>query len=100
MSVAQDPGAYPPIGDYAVIGDGRSAALISREGSIDWLCWPRFDSRSIFAAILDSNAGGCWSIRPSRQARVEGCYLDDTNILETSFKSSSGTVVLTDFMLA
>jgi len=55
---------YRPIADYAVIGCTRSAALISREGSIDWLCWPRFDSPSIFARILDYQKGGYFSIRP------------------------------------
>jgi GH15 family glucan-1,4-alpha-glucosidase len=52
------------IQDYAIIGNGRSAALISKRGSVDWLCWPRFDSPSIFGAIVDPKVGGCWRIRP------------------------------------
>src|SRR5213083_1323550 len=59
-----------PIHDYAIIGDCLSAALVSRGGSIDWLCWPRFDSEALFAAILDANAG-CWSIAPPVRGRHE-----------------------------
>src|SRR5215213_3298299 len=98
MSVAQDPGAYPPIGDYALIGDGRSAALISREGSLDWLCWPRFDSPSIFAALLDTGRGGRFMVRPTGAFRSERRYLPDTNVLETIFHASGGTVALRDLM--
>src|SRR2546423_4791159 len=88
----------PRIQDYGIIGNGRSAALVSRYGSIDWLCWPRFDSASIFAAILDRNVGGSWTIRPTGRAEIARRYLDDTNILETRFTNADGTVVLTDFM--
>src|SRR3712207_9071189 len=72
--------AYPPIGDYAAIGDCRSAALISRDGSLDWLCWPRFDSPSLFAALLDSDKGGRFAIRPVGSFSSERRYVGDTNI--------------------
>jgi GH15 family glucan-1,4-alpha-glucosidase len=88
----------PKIHDYAVIGDGRSAALVSNLGSIDWLCWPRFDSASIFAAILDPIIGGRWSIRPAEHAQTTRRYIDKTNVLETEFATASGKIVLTDFM--
>src|SRR5438270_8426967 len=88
----------PRIQDYAIIGNGRSAALVSRSGSMDWLCWPQFDSGSIFAAILDSQVGGAWTIRPKDAADITRRYLDDTNVLETRFTAASGTIVLTDFM--
>src|SRR5256885_12154883 len=88
----------PKIQDYAVIGDGRSAALISNRGSIDWLCWPRFDEPSIFAAILDPKIGGHWSIRPAHVAKASRKYLDKTNVLETTFVHDSTKIILTDFM--
>jgi GH15 family glucan-1,4-alpha-glucosidase len=86
------------IQDYAIIGDGRSAALISKHGSIDWLCWPRFDSASIFGAILDPIVGGCWSIRPAENYEVSRRYIENTNVLETTFSTQSGKIILTDFM--
>ena len=92
------PRDYKPIADYAVVGDTRSCALISRDGSIDWLCWPRFDSRSWFAAILDAEKGGCFSIRPSIPFRATRRYIDDTNVLETTFTTESGVAKLTDLM--
>jgi GH15 family glucan-1,4-alpha-glucosidase len=88
----------PKIQDYAIIGDGRSTALISASGSIDWLCWPRFDSASIFAAVLDPQIGGHWSIRPSQDSELTRRYIDNTNVLETRFSTASGKIVLTDFM--
>jgi GH15 family glucan-1,4-alpha-glucosidase len=86
------------IHDYAVIGDGRSAALISNRGSMDWLCWPRFDSPSIFAAILDPKIGGQWSIQPWQDFQTTRRYIDNTNVLEIEFTTASGKIVLTDFM--
>ena len=86
------------IQDYAIIGNGRSAALISNRGSLDWLCWPRFDSASIFGAILDAKTGGYWSIRPAGAAKIRRQYIDNTNVLETTFSIGSGKMVVTDFM--
>ncbi|MDQ3349437.1 MAG: DUF5911 domain-containing protein, partial [Acidobacteriota bacterium] len=85
------------IQEYAAIGDGRTVALVGRHGSIDWLCWPRFDSPSIFGALLDEH-GGCWSLAPTAASRVTRRYLDDTNVLETRFDTATGTLVLTDLM--
>jgi len=86
-----------PIKDYAIIGDCRSAALVSRAGSIDWLCWPRFDSPSLFGALLDDRAGH-WSIAPATPASSRRRYLDRTNVLETTFDGDAGTLVVTDLM--
>ncbi|HEV2172377.1 MAG TPA: glycoside hydrolase family 15 protein, partial [Nitrospira sp.] len=91
-------GKFPRIGDYAVIGDCRSAALVSKYGAIDWLCWPRFDSASILAALLDHERGGSWSIFPVGEYTVERQYLRNTNILQTTFETPSGILVLTDLM--
>jgi GH15 family glucan-1,4-alpha-glucosidase len=85
------------IHDYAAIGDGRTVALVSRNGSIDWLCWPRFDSPSLFGAILDGKAG-CWTLAPSAPFRVTRHYVDATNVLQTRFDTEGGALVLTDLM--
>jgi GH15 family glucan-1,4-alpha-glucosidase len=90
----------PKIQDYAIIGDGRSAVLVSRHGSIDWLSWPRFDSPPLFGAILDQRIGGTWRIAPSEKASYERSYIDGTNVLQTEFHTASGTARLTDFMPA
>ncbi|MGI9042382.1 MAG: glycoside hydrolase family 15 protein [Gemmatimonadales bacterium] len=87
-----------PISSYGLIGDMRTAALVGLDGSIDWCCLPRFDSGSVFAAILDPDRGGSWSIRPQGEWTSTQRYLPRTNILETTFKTADGTVVLTDFM--
>lgn len=87
------------IEDYALIGDCETAALVGRNGSIDWLCWPAFDSDACFAAILGTHKNGRWLIAPSEHAtRISRRYLDNTLILETRFETSSGTVALIDFM--
>lgn len=81
-----------------MVGDCRSAALVSRYGSVDWLCWPRFDSPSIFAAILDKDKGGYWSISPAGPSQFERAYIRDSNVLETYFTSPAGRATLTDLM--
>src|SRR5438876_2395293 len=92
------PAEVTKIQDYAIIGNGRSAALISKRGSLDWLCWPRFDSPSLLGAILDSKSGGHWSIHPVHYSEASRRYIENTNILETTFVGVSGQIVLTDFM--
>jgi GH15 family glucan-1,4-alpha-glucosidase len=87
-----------PIEDYALIGDCRSAALVSRNGSIDWLCWPRFDSEACFAALLGGSDHGRWLVAPRDEARITRRYRPNTLILETSFETADGAVVLVDFM--
>jgi hypothetical protein len=88
----------PKIYDYALIGDGRSAALVSRSGSIDWLCWPRFDSPSLFAAILDAQNGGHFRVAPDGVLRSTREYLAESNVLSTTFESAGGRLRLLDFM--
>src|SRR5438876_569275 len=85
------PKSQSKIQDYGIIGDCRSAALISRQGSLDWLCWPRFDSASIFAALLDSDRGGFWSIIPTAPYETERSYIENTNVLETRFTCAEGS---------
>src|SRR5918993_3616916 len=73
---------YPPIDHYALIGDCRSAGLVSRDGSLDWLCLPRFDSPSIFAAVLDAENGGRVLVRPNGEVPTERRHPAKTNLLE------------------
>ena len=94
------PRSYPPIADYAIIGDGRTAALVSREGSIDWLCLPRFDADPVFSRILDADLGGYWSILPHDVQTVQRSYRDRTNVLDTFFTTTTGQARLTDFFPA
>lgn len=87
------------IEDYALLGNCRTAALVSNEGSIDWLCFPRFDSAACFAALLGTPENGRWKIAPADpQYEVKRTYHDGTMILETTFTTSEGTAVLIDFM--
>lgn len=87
------------IEDYALIGDCRSAALVASNGSIDWLCWPRFDSQACLAALLGSPENGRWLIAPKdKTARASRRYREQTLILETRFETDSGAVTLIDFM--
>ena len=87
------------IEDYAVIGDCRSAALVGRDGAIDWLCLPRFDSDACFAALLGDEKNGRWLMAPAKPARkVTRRYLGDSLILETVFTTATGTARLLDFM--
>ncbi|GAA4612875.1 glycoside hydrolase family 15 protein [Actinoallomurus liliacearum] len=87
-----------PIADYALVSDRHSAALISRDGSVDWLCFPRFDSPSVFGRLLDDGAGH-WSIHPSVPYRVSRRYVARTMVLETTFRTETGVAVLTDALL-
>src|SRR6266702_637893 len=86
-----------PIGDYALLSDCRSAALVSRDGSVDWLCFPRFDSPAVFARILDPG-GGHFSIRPAGDFQASRAYAEQTMALDTTFVTAAGTAVLTDAM--
>lgn len=86
-----------PIADHAIISDCHSAALVSRSGSIDWLCLPRFDSPSVFGRLLD-DAAGHWSIAPVAEARTTRRYLDGSLVLETTFVTDEGSVRLVDAM--
>ena len=88
---------FQPIADYGLLADCNSAALLSRDGSIDWLCMPRYDSPSVFARILDPDAGH-WSIRPAGDYEMTRRYLPATLVVETTFTTASGTVRLVDAM--
>ena len=95
---SRDNRRYKPISDYGIIGDMHSCALVGTDGSIDWACFPRFDSPSVFAAILDSERGGSYQISPNINYSSEARYEDDSNILATTFTTDEGTARLTDFM--
>jgi GH15 family glucan-1,4-alpha-glucosidase len=87
------------IEDYGLIGDCETAALVGRDGSIDWLCWPAFDSDACFAALLGTPGNGRWLIEPAEKVeRRSRCYWDNTLILETRFETANGVVALIDFM--
>ncbi len=94
----KDDAAHRAIGDYAIIGDCRTAALVARDGSLDWLCLPHFSSPSIFAALLDRDRGGRFAIRPLAPFTTERHYVDETAVLQTHFICDQGVVRLTDLM--
>ena len=87
------------IEDYALIGDCQTAALVSRDGSIDWMCLPRFDSGAVFAALLGNPEHGRWKIAPTVPVKeIRRKYRKDTLILETEFETEHGVALLIDFM--
>jgi len=91
--------AYQPIENYGIIGDLHTVALVGMDGSIDWFCFPHFDSPSVFAAILDHRKGGCFRIAPvAGNAKQKQFYWPDTNVLVTRFLSADGVGEITDYM--
>src|SRR5690606_31096026 len=94
-----DAGMGTPIEDYALLGNCRTAALVSRAGSVDWLCFPRFDSPSCFSSLLGSPDNGRWLIAPSETVlETKRAYIEGTLILETVFVTPHGSAKVTDFM--
>jgi trehalose-phosphatase len=91
---------FHPIGEYGMIGDSRTAALVSPDGSIDFMCVPRFDSPTVFAALLDPERGGRWRLRPTAPHEVQRTYLGETNVLVTRFVQDGDAVAaVTDFLV-
>ena len=93
-----DASSARPIEDYALIGDGKTAALVARDGSIDWLCWPRFDGEACLAALLGRPENGYWLLAPVEQAETNRQYRRDTMVVETCFRTASGSARMLDFM--
>src|SRR5690606_27097753 len=92
-------GMSKPLEDYGLIGNMLSAALVARDGSIDWLCLPHFDSPACFAALLGDERHGRWLIAPrGKGVTVSRRYVPDTAVLETRYETATGAVTLCDFM--
>src|SRR5262252_6171016 len=90
---------YKPIESYGVIGDLHTIALVGMDGSIDFMCFPNFDSPTVFAALLDDKKGGCFQLAPvMRDARQKQLYIPDSNVLLTRFLSDQGMAEVSDFM--
>jgi GH15 family glucan-1,4-alpha-glucosidase len=96
-SLAAEP-SYPPIADYAAIGDGRTVALVSRAGAIEWLCLPHFSAPSVFGAMLDRAGGGTFVIAPALAYTSTRRYVDETNVLESTHRTTTGIVRVTDLL--
>jgi GH15 family glucan-1,4-alpha-glucosidase len=90
---------YAPIEDYAAIGDGRAAALVATDGSIDWLCLPEIDAPPVLASLLDAERGGRFYLRPRSEFEMRRRYLDESNVLETLYTTSTGTVKVIEAFL-
>src|SRR4051812_39696823 len=87
-----------PLEQYALIGDCETAALVGLDGSIDWLCWPRFDSPAVFAALVGTEQNGRWRLAPATTYRATRQYRGDSMILETRFETETGSCIVVDFM--
>src|SRR5215208_6149284 len=85
VGTARDANGYVSISDYGFLSDCRSAALVASDGSVDWLCWPRFDAPALFARVLDSERGGRFALAPTEPYTVERRYVERTNVLRTVF---------------
>ena len=93
------PDDWPAIADHGLIGDLRTCALVATDGTVDWFCAPRFDSPSVFGAILDTERGGSWSLSPTgKVSRTQQFYFPDTAVLITRFLTPDGVAEVHDFM--